>query len=239
MAKIYTVMSGKGGVGKSSISIMVATILSQAHRVLLLDFDVAAPSVSCGFKITGKVIQGETGLIPIRVTPYLYVLSMALMTNPEDAIIWRAPKKIITASLFFDAIRHDNYDYVVIDTPPGITELHEFIADKKEEIEALIVTTPQNIALSDTLSSIEFCKSRNIKIKWLVENMSGFTCENCGVRQNIFASKGGEILAKEMGVIYIGAIPIEPMLGKYIDDGIFLDHFKSLKAYEILKDNVF
>jgi len=166
MLKI-AVMSGKGGVGKSSISILLSTILSEDRRTLLLDFDLCGPSIVSGLNIKGEVYKAEKGLVPIRITENLHALSMASLVRETDSVIWRGPKKISTLSMFYDSI--DGFDCVVIDTPPGLSEEHRFLAEKG--ICTLIVTTPQNISLSDASKAVTFCLTNGLPIIGVVENM--------------------------------------------------------------------
>lgn len=232
--KKIAVMSGKGGVGKSSISILLSTILSEKSKCLLLDFDICGPSCVNSLNGQGEIKKTEKGLRPIKITNNLFVLSMASMIKPEDAVIWRGPKKLSLLNLFWDSI--EGYDYVIIDTPPGISEEYEFFIDK--EIKVVIVTTSQNISLSDTVKGIEFCRNNSIEIYGIIENMSGYKCECCKQNTNIFASKGGEHVSIEHDIKFIASLPIEPVFGKFLDTGIFIDNYKSLKSYKILKESI-
>lgn len=228
------VMSGKGGVGKSSVTILLAMILSENKKCLILDFDICGPSCVVSLGGEGEIKKAKKGLIPIKITNNLHVLSMGSMIKQDDAVIWRGPKKLSLLNLFYESI--DNYDFVVIDTPPGISEEHYFLVEKG--ISSLIVTTSQNVALSDTLKAIEFCKLNNINILGVVENMSGFKCEECNSITNIFASKGGLELSKNEILNFICSLPIEPLFGKLLDEGEFTKKYKLLNSYEILKKSI-
>ncbi|EEQ82546.1 hypothetical protein NCER_100723 [Vairimorpha ceranae BRL01] len=225
------VMSGKGGVGKSSISILLSTILSEKHKCLLLDFDLCGPSCFSSLNGKGEVKKAKKGLTPIQITNNLYVLSMGSMIKPDDAVIWRGPKKLSLLNLFYDSI--DDFDFVIIDTPPGVSEEHGFLIDKN--IYSLIVTTSQNVALSDTVKAIDFCKINNIKILGIIENLSGYKCNCCGHITNIFASKGGQQLSQHYLINFIEKLPIEPLFGELLDTKEFILKYQELKTYKILK----
>lgn len=227
-------MSGKGGVGKSSISILLSTILSESYRVLLLDFDICGPSCLLPLNVSGTIKKAEKGLVPLQVNKNLFVISMASMIKKEDAVIWRGPKKLSLLNLFYESI--NDYDYVIIDTPPGISEEHDFLIDKN--IDVLIVTTSQNIALNDTEFAINFCLKNKINIVGVVENMSGFKCECCGKINNIFAKRGGEFLALEYNLQIISTLPLETFFSKILDTGEFLDRYKETKTYKLFRENV-
>ncbi|CAD26379.1 ATP BINDING PROTEIN (MRP/MBP35 family) [Encephalitozoon cuniculi GB-M1] len=221
------VMSGKGGVGKSSVSIMLSTVLSEKGRTLLLDFDLCGPSIASGFGAKENVYKGEKGLVPIRVSKNLYILSMALLMKDSDSVIWRGPKKMSVLSMFYESI--DGFDNVVFDMPPGISEEHGFLIGK--DVGALIITTPQNVSLGDSSKAIDFCASNGIRILGLVENMSGYCCECCGSSVNIFGSKGGERLAEETGIPFVCRLPIDSLLCEALDEGRFVERCGSIEAY--------
>lgn len=233
MIKI-AVMSGKGGVGKSSISILVSAIMSERWRTLLLDFDLCGPSVVSGLNVRGEVYKAEKGLVPVRVTENLYALSMASLMRETDSVIWRGPKKISTLSMFYDSI--DGFDCVIIDTPPGLSEEHRFLVEKG--ICALVVTTPQNISLSDASKIINFCLVNGLPVMGVVENMSGYRCECCKSITNLFGSGGGKMLADARGVPFICKLEVDPLFGELVDSGDFIRHYKSLEVYPKLKKAV-
>ncbi|WUR04020.1 cytosolic Fe-S cluster assembly factor NUBP2-like protein [Vairimorpha necatrix] len=234
MVNKIAVMSGKGGVGKSSLSILLSMILSESKKCLLLDFDICGPSCVTSLGGKGQVKKGSKGLIPIKITDNLHVLSMGSMINKEDAVIWRGPKKLSLLNLFYESI--DDYDFVIIDTPPGISEEHDFLVNKN--IKSLIVTTSQNVALSDTVKAIEFCQMNNIEILGVIENMSGYKCKKCKHITNIFASRGGEKISEYYKLQFVSKLPVEPEFGKMLDKGEFKEKYKDLETYKILKENI-
>lgn len=224
------VMSGKGGVGKSSVSALVAVVLAESRRTLLLDFDLCGPSVRRGLGAEGEVYKAEKGLVPVRVSEQLHALSMASMIKDTDSVIWRGPKKLSTLSMFLDSA--DGFECVVIDTPPGLSEEHRFLVGKG--VCVLIVTTPQNVSLSDASKAINFCRENAIPVLGLVENMSGYRCE-CGCISNVFGANGGELLAREFEIPFLCRLEIEPMLGELLDSGRFVRECRSLDGYSRVK----
>lgn len=234
MVKKIAVMSGKGGVGKSSISLLLSSILSETKKVLLLDFDICGPSCLMPLNLSGTIKKAEKGLVPLQATKNLYVISMASMIQKEDAVIWRGPKKLSLLKMFYESI--DGFDYVIIDTPPGISEEHDFLIDK--DVNALIVTTSQNVALNDTALGINFCLDNKIKIVGIVENMSGLKCKCCGKINNVFAKKGGEFLAMEYNLSVFCTLPLETFFCKILDTGEFLKNYQETETYKIFKENI-
>lgn len=234
--RIVAVMSGKGGVGKSSIAALAAQIVSEQHRTLILDFDICGPSMTTAFNVAGSLVKTQQRFAPLRVSQTLDVLSFGSILGPEDAVIWRGPKKQVFLNLFFNSA--GGYDCVVIDTPPGISEEHSFLSDK--DVQAIVVTTPQNVALNDTQRCIEFCQASGMDVLGVIENMSWTRCECCEERLYPFGNKGGAHLASEYGLRFLGQLPIEPMLSSIMDRGELPLRYAETKTYSalmgILKD---
>lgn len=228
---IIAIMSGKGGVGKSVVSSMVALALSEQSRVILLDFDICGPSISTMLGTAAKIYSGTNGLIPASVTDSLDALSMSSLIRDTDAVIWRGPKKVSVLNMFFESARE--YDHVVVDTPPGLSEEHWFLRDKKAK--SIIVSTPQNVALSDAVASIEFCKRNGIDILGTVENMAGLTCEMCACTTNIFGSRGVERLASQCGIRHLCSLPVDRDLIRAIDEGKLPERRNSLFTYKMIQ----
>lgn len=232
--KKIAVMSGKGGVGKSSVSVLLSLLLSKRNKVLLLDFDLCGPSCVKSLNATGSIIKAEKGLKPIKINDNLDLISMGSMISETDSVVWRGPKKLSMLNMFYESI--DGYDYVVIDTPPGVSEEHGFLIDK--DIQSIIVTTSQNIALSDSVKAVEFCKENNIKVIGVIENMSGYECECCGEKNYLFASKGGQLLAEEYDLPFLCSLDIDSNLSKLMDNGRLKEEFDTLKNSKILENEV-
>ncbi|KAL0265570.1 UNVERIFIED_CONTAM: hypothetical protein PYX00_011282 [Menopon gallinae] len=225
-------MSGKGGVGKSVVSAMAAMALSEKGRVILLDFDICGPSICTTLGTTMKVYKGTAGLIPASIADNLDALSMSSLIRDVDAVIWRGPKKISVLDMFFESA-HD-YDHVIVDTPPGLSEEHWFLRDR--EVKSIIVSTPQNIALSDAVVSIDFCQKNGIEILGIVENMAGLACEMCACTTNVFGSKGVERLAAQYGIRHLCSLPVDRDLIRAIDEGKLLERRGQLASYRIVQE---
>ena len=226
------VMSGKGGVGKSSVAIMVAKILSESHKTLLLDFDICGPSVITALGASGSLVSSGEGFRPVFASESLAVLSFGSILKPEDVVVWRGPKKLLFLEKFWKSI--DEFECVVIDTPPGVSEEHEFLRDKG--VSALVVTTPQNVALSDTQRCIEFCINSGIPVKGLIENMSWLTCGKCSERHYPFGHKGGELLAAEYEIPVFGSLMLEPGWAASLNDGSFNTEWRRFSSCGAIRE---
>ncbi|KAM0679017.1 Nucleotide-binding protein 2 [Binucleata daphniae] len=229
--QIIAVMSGKGGVGKSTVTSLISLISSETKKTLVLDFDLAGPSLNQIFSTDQKIIKQKKGLKAAKIKDNLYMLSMSLLIKPTESVIWRGPKKIQLLQMFFDSI--DDYDLIVIDLPPGVSEEQMFLINKN--VSAVLVTTPQNLALSDVTLAIEFCVKNDIKIEGLVENMSGYVCKCCNKEINIFGKKGGELLAEDYNINFLGAIKLNNEISKLIENGTLASDYKNIDEYQKIK----
>lgn len=207
------VMSGKGGVGKSTVAANIAMYLSmQGHRVGLLDVDMHGPSIAGLLGLTGMPLNviGD-GIQPFLVNENLKVISMqGFLQHPDHAVIWRGPLKIGVIRQLLADVDWGKLDYLIIDSPPGTGDEPLTIAQTIPGCQAVVVTTPQEIALSDVRKSLSFCREVRLGILGIVENMSGFVCPDCGSRHDIFKSGGGEKTAKTWGIPFLGKIPLDP-----------------------------
>jgi ATP-binding protein involved in chromosome partitioning len=218
------VLSGKGGVGKSTVAVNLAVALAKAGRqVGLLDVDIHGPSVP---KLTG--LEGQTphsdgmALLPVRVADNLAVMSIGfLLTNKADAVIWRGPLKYNVIREFLKDVAWGTLDYLVIDCPPGTGDEPLSVAQLAgPNAEAIIVTTPQELSVSDVRRCVTFCRQVNLPVFGILENMSGFTCPQCGARVDLFKVGGGETLARETNVAFLGRIPLDPEIVVSGDSGV-------------------
>jgi ATP-binding protein involved in chromosome partitioning len=214
------VLSGKGGVGKSTVATNIAVALSvKGQKVGLMDVDIHGPSIPTMLGLEGNVLRGtETGLTPIVYSDNLRVMSIGfILRNQNDAVIWRAPLKHKLIRDFLTDVQWGEIDYLIIDSPPGTGDEPLSVAQLLEDADgAIIVTTPQDVALIDVRKAITFCRQVNLPVLGVVENMSGFVCPHCGKTVNIFKTGGGESMASDMGVPFLGRIPLEP---KIVDAG--------------------
>eukprot|EP00002_Diphylleia_rotans_P016908 TRINITY_DN3286_c0_g1_i1.p1 TRINITY_DN3286_c0_g1~~TRINITY_DN3286_c0_g1_i1.p1 ORF type:complete len:284 (-),score=52.59 TRINITY_DN3286_c0_g1_i1:468-1319(-) len=221
------VLSGKGGVGKSTFSAQLAYFLaSKDLQVGLLDVDICGPSIPKIMGLEGEEVhQSNAGWSPVYVEDNLAVMSIGfLLPDPDDAVIWRGPKKNGMIKQFLKDVNWGDLDYLVIDTPPGTSDEHLSIVTYLKEAGvdgAVIVTTPQEVALLDVRKEINFCKKVNIPILGVVENMSGFVCPKCTNQTEIFPpTTGGALkMCTEMGLTLLGRIPIDPNLARCCDLG--------------------
>jgi ATP-binding protein involved in chromosome partitioning len=224
------VMSGKGGVGKSSIAAYLSIILAKRGRnVGLMDVDLHGPSIPRLLGITGDIqLSYHSGKIfPIDVMPNLHVISIeALMgENKDAATIWRGPLKIGVIRQFISDIEWSDLDYLIIDSPPGTGDEPLTVAQTVPDARAIIVTTPQEISLADVRKSINFCREVHMEILGLVENMSGLKCPHCGKSIDLFKTEGGQLTARKERLRLLASLPIEPEVVKRGDAGdiSFLD----------------
>ncbi|WDP89897.1 MAG: Mrp/NBP35 family ATP-binding protein [Desulfobacter sp.] len=218
----FMIMSGKGGVGKSSVSVNLATALAtMGHRVGLMDVDIHGPDIPRMLGIKGDLhVNDAKKIIPAKYSPILSVVSIeSLMPDKDAAIIWRGPAKHSAIRQFVGDVEWGALDYLIIDAPPGTGDEPLTVAQLIKDAKALIVTTPQEVALADVRKSIRFCRQVNMEIFGLVENMSGYTCPKCGEVLDIFGTGGGERTAGEQGIPFLGKIPLDPSLVAFGDAG--------------------
>lgn len=214
---IVPVLSGKGGVGKSTVSSQLAMSLSEkGFKVGLLDLDLTGPSIARLFNVeTQKVIMSEDGWTPIYVNDKsIRLMSIAFLLNSKlDAVIWRGPKKNAMIKQFIENVNWGDIDYLIIDTCPGTSDEHLSMVEyltPDHILGAILVTTPQSISLQDVRKEIDFCEKTGLKIIGLVENMSGFICPHCAECTDIFSSGGGQKMASDLNLAFLGRIPLDP-----------------------------
>ena len=238
------VMSGKGGVGKSTVACYLALLLSKTgHTVGLLDVDLHGPSIPRLMNVRGGFDVPKDGEVkPYRFSDTLGIVSLEMVLGDKDtAVIWRGPLKISAIRQLISDIDWGDLDYLIVDSPPGTGDEPLTVAQTIPDAEVLIVTTPQEISLADVRKSINFCRQVNMKIKGMVENMSGFVCPHCGKTVCIFGSGGGTRMAEQMDVPFLGEIPLDAKMVELGDKGrldilMEADELDVNKAYEqILK----
>lgn len=222
------VMSGKGGVGKSTFVSQLAFGIAEdrTKQVSVLDIDICGPSIP---RVMGaesqQVHQSGSGWSPVYVDENLSVMSVGfLLESLDSAVIWRGPRKAGMIKDFLCKVDWNDLDYLLIDTPPGTSDEHLSIEKYLSGAfidGAIILTTPQEISLIDVRKQINFCKRVGINIIGVVENMSGFVCPKCTKETQIFfpATGGGEKMAEEMAVPFLGRIPLDPRIAQSCDEG--------------------
>ncbi len=216
------VMSGKGGVGKSTVAAYLALLLSKKNKqVGLMDVDLHGPSIARLMGVHGGFDLSEEGKVkPYAFSRDLRIVSLDMMLTEKDmAVIWRGPMKISAIRQFVSDIEWGNLDFLLVDSPPGTGDEPLTVAQTIPDAEALIVTTPQEISLADVRKSISFCRQMNMKMLGVVENMSGQVCPHCGEQVPLFGQGGGEKMAREMDVPFLGRIPAEGRLVTAADGG--------------------
>jgi len=237
------VISGKGGVGKSTVAVNVAYGLAlQGNKVGILDVDIHGPSIAKMLGIEGEKLQmnaNEEFPEPIKVMENLYALTIAtLVGNPDDPIIWRGPMKMGVIKQFMQDIRWPELDYLIVDSPPGTGDEPLSVVQILKNVDgSIIVSTPQDIALLDARKTIKFSQKMNVPILGIIENMSTFVCPHCGKKTDIFSGLGIEKAAKDFNIDVLGSIPIDVNIVKSGDTGkAFLkDNNTSTSAKEFQK----
>ncbi len=221
---VIIVLSGKGGVGKSTVSSNLACALSnQGYITGIMDIDITGPNIPKMFGIEDEKLDVHDGkLVPVMVPPSLKVMSMAFLLPTKDTpVMWRGPMKMTAIRQFIEDVEWGDLDYLVIDMPPGTGDEALSIMQLIPKPDgAIIVTTPQEVSLMDSRKSIMFVNEAKIPIIGLVENMSGFICPHCDKVTDIFKSGGGEAVAREFGILFLGKIPLELSVVESGDAGL-------------------
>lgn len=216
------VMSGKGGVGKSTMAASLASALARAgKRVGLLDIDLHGPSIPTMMGLEGRRISGPEGEMEPIVSRGVKVASIGMfLEHPDQAVVWRGPMKANMIRQLLRDVAWGELDFLVIDSPPGTGDEPLAACQLIGDIDgAVIVTTPQRVAAVDVRKSITFCRMIGVPVLGVVENMSGFCCPKCGELTPILGFGGGQRMAREMGVPFLGAVPIDPEVVRLGDSG--------------------
>jgi ATP-binding protein involved in chromosome partitioning len=218
----FLVMSGKGGVGKTSVSVNLSMALAKkGYKVGLMDVDIHGPDVPRMLGLKGMLdLNEQRKLTPMSFSENLTAVSLeSLIPNKDDAIIWRGPMKHQVIRQFISDVEWGELDHLIIDSPPGTGDEPLSVAQTISDARAIIVTTPQEVSLADVRKSINFCKTVNLEIFGIIENMSGFDCPHCGETVDIFGSGGGEKTAAAFNIPFLGKIPFDPKVVSCGDSG--------------------
>ncbi|KJE93309.1 nucleotide-binding protein 2 [Capsaspora owczarzaki ATCC 30864] len=224
---VVLVLSGKGGVGKSTVSVQIAlSLVAAGHKVGLLDVDLCGPSIPTMLHLQNhKVHQCPQGWVPVFADQEqrLSVMSIAfLLDRQDDPVVWRGPKKTAMIKQFLADVYWGELDYLIVDTPPGTSDEHISMVENLRKVSpdgAVLVTTPQAVSTNDVKKELNFCIKAHLPILGIVENMSGFVCPHCAECSNVFSSKGGELLAAEFKVPFLGRVPLDPLLTQSLESG--------------------
>jgi Mrp family chromosome partitioning ATPase len=241
------VMSGKGGVGKSSVAAYLAVGLAKrGYKVGLMDVDLHGPSIPRLLGLKGGLRPSfvSARAMPVEFMPNMHVISIETLMgeNKDVATIWRGPIKIGVIRQFISDIEWPALDYLIIDSPPGTGDEPLTVAQTIPDAQAIIVTTPQEISLADVRKSINFCRQVNMAILGMVENMSGLACPHCGKEIDLFGTRGGELLAQRENLRLLARLPLDPAVVRQGDAGKAIgldgDQHPFAQAFQRMVDEV-
>ncbi len=220
---IIAVASGKGGVGKSSTAVNLALALQALGKnVGVLDADIYGPSIPSMLGVTDgtrpEVSQGNR-IVPIEAHG-LQLMSMGVLTTEDTPMVWRGPMASGALVQILEQTLWHDLDVLVVDMPPGTGDIQLTLAQKAPVDGAVIVTTPQDIALLDAIKGVEMFRKVSIPVLGLVENMAVHTCSNCGHTEHVFGAGGAERVAQKYGTTVLGSLPLDIRIREDLDDGI-------------------
>ena len=214
------VASGKGGVGKSTVSTNLAlAIRALGHTVGLLDADIYGPSQQMMLGIEGRPVVGDDEKIVPMENHGVKTMSLGLITRPDEPVIWRGPMVMKALDQFLTDVNWGELDFMIIDLPPGTGDAQLTLTQKVPLTGAVVVTTPQDVALIDARKGLAMFRKVNVPVLGIVENMSYFICRHCGEREEIFGHGGGKKTAEMLGVPFLGEVPIDPKVVAGGDSG--------------------
>ena len=235
----FLVMSGKGGVGKTSVAVNLAIALSKkGAKVGLMDVDLHGPDIPRMLGLKGLLeVSADKRMVPKPYSDNLKVVSIESLTQDTDeAVIWRGPLKLHVIRQFISDAHWGRLDYLIIDSPPGTGDEPLTVAQTIPDAKAIIVTMPQEMSLGDVRKSINFCKTLKMEVFGLIENMSGFVCPHCGKPVDLFGTGGGFRTALAMNIPFLGRIPLDPKMVQCADTGAsYIERYRDsevTKAYD-------
>ena len=220
------VMSGKGGVGKTTVTINLANALvKKGFKVGVLDTDIHGPNIAKMMGCENETLNGNqdgTEIYPVEAANGIKAVSLSFaMQNPSEAVIFRGPMKISVIKQFLADVQWGTLDYLLIDSPPGTGDEQLTICQTITDLTgAILVSTPQQVAVLDVRRSLSFAQQLDVNVLGLIENMSYLKCPDCGREIHVFGKDGGKNLCMDEGIVFLGGIPIEPELGTSEDNGL-------------------
>lgn len=219
--KVIGVVSGKGGVGKSMVtSLMAVTMQRRGHQTAILDADITGPSIPKSFGIKGKAIGSEFGIYPLKSTTGIDIMSInLLLENESDPVIWRGPIIAGTVKQFWTDVVWENVDYMFVDMPPGTGDVPLTVFQSLKVDGIIIVTSPQELVSMIVSKAVKMAQKMNIPIYGIVENMSSFICPSCQQEHKLFGDAHIEKIAKEHGLDILAKLPMSPGLATLCDQG--------------------
>lgn len=239
------VFSGKGGVGKSTVAANLAlALVRKGNTVGLLDVDIHGPNLAKMLGVEDKKLDVSSGVIkPVEVKKNLKLVSMSfLLQDPDLPVIWRGPMKMKAIQQFLGDVKWGELDWLVIDSPPGTGDEPLSVAQLIPATGAVVVTTPQEVSLMDSRKAVAFARRLNLKVLGIIENMSGMVCPHCGKRIDLFKEGGGQRAALQLGVPFLGKIPLDPEIVTLGDEGkAFIDihpQSEASQAFMRIVDNI-
>jgi Mrp family chromosome partitioning ATPase/predicted Fe-Mo cluster-binding NifX family protein len=236
------VLSGKGGVGKSTVAVnLAASLMLAGRRTGLLDVDIHGPSIPTMLGIEEKQPGFENGAIVPVDADGIKVLSLGLfLRSPDDPVIWRGPMKMNAIRQFLADAAWGDLDVLVIDSPPGTGDEPLSVCQLLGSVDgAIVVTTPQKVSAVDVRKSISFCRELRVPVIGVIENMSGFACPACGTVTAVLREGGGRRIAEDMGVPFLGSIPLDPKIAESCDAGrAYIRDFADSPTARIMGDIV-
>ncbi|KAF5402528.1 Cytosolic Fe S cluster assembly factor NUBP2 [Paragonimus heterotremus] len=251
-SNVLVVVSGKGGVGKSTVAAQLAVgMWMKGMRIGLLDTDFCGPSIPRILGLSGcKIHACPEGWTPVYAdgpSQRLRVMSIGFLLNDEEtAVVWRGPRKSGMIEELLNSVCWGQLDCLIIDTPPGTSDEHLSILAQIQQLPqdklagAVVVSTPQRVSLCDVRRELSFCEKSNLKVVGLIENMSGYRCPSCAHCTNLFSSGGAEALATERNVPFLGRLPLDPTLTSLCDSSdLFPAKARTTEATMSVVDAIF
>ena len=226
VAQVLAIGSGKGGVGKSTVSANLAIALAQSGaRVGLLDGDIYGPNLPRMLGVRRQPSQRDGKILPVEACG-IHFMSMGLLVDQGEAVVWRGPMLHGAVKSFLHDVDWGDLDYLLVDLPPGTGDVQLSLIQQTFVAGAVVVTTPSTVAMEDAVKAVSMFGKLQVPVLGVVENMSGFVCPNCGTRHEIFNSGSPEERARAMGLPFLGAIPLHPAVREGGDEGhpVVLSH---------------